>query len=62
MLTLFGDSDWLRPHNQGADKFVAACRNAGVGQSTLETTANAGHHLYMDNAASFNAAVSRLHV
>ena len=58
---LFGDNDWLRPHNSGAERFVAAANGAGV-QATLGTTDRAGHHLYMDNSESFNRVVTQLHV
>ena len=60
VLILFGDHDWLRPAGNGAEAFADAARASGVKSVTLETTEKAGHHLYLDNPDSFNAAVNRL--
>ena len=65
VLILFGDNDWLKPFGDAADLFMAAVdasrSREQPQQSALIITPHAGHHLYMDNAAHFNAAVNRLH-
>ena len=60
-LVLFGDTDWLRPPGDGAERFVEAAHGAGCSRIRLETVPNAGHHLYLDNSAAFNSMVNRLH-
>jgi pimeloyl-ACP methyl ester carboxylesterase len=58
VLALFGSFDWLAPTPKEAERFANAVSSVGA-RVTLGEIPRAGHHLYLENSASFNEAVNR---
>ena len=53
MKVLYGDHDWMRFNEEAARKECESIRNHCTIPADVHVIANAGHHLYLDNADSF---------
>ena len=50
---LFGDHDWMRPNEMATRAVFSQLNNNSSMSASVHIIENAGHHLYLDNAASF---------